>query len=339
MTSKKVAVVILNWNGATMMHRFLPSVIANSPEAEVIVADNGSTDESLEMLQEEFPSVRIIVLDRNYGFAEGYNKALAEIEEIYTVLLNSDVKVTNGWLIPLIDYMEENPKVAVCQPKILNEAQHNMFEYAGASGGFMDILCYPFCRGRIFDTIEKDEGQYNTPISIFWASGAAMFVRTDIFRKVGGLDARFFAHQEEIDFCWRLHSRGYSIVCLPQSKVYHVGGGTLNKDNPRKTYLNFRNNLLMIHKNMQSSDMFWVMLVRYFLDYIAMVQMFFTGRRGDAMAIIRARFDFRHICHEFDHIRRTNLAATVCPRIPEMMRKSLLWKYYICGKKKFSDLK
>ena len=338
MMEKKVAVVILNWNGAAMMRRFLPSVIGNSPEAEVIVADNGSTDGSLEMLEKDFPAVRTVPFEINYGFAEGYNKALAVIEQPYAVLLNSDVEVPHDWLAPLITFMDGHKDVAACQPKLLKESDREFYEYAGAAGGFIDVLGYPFCRGRIMQHVEKDKGQYDEPAPVFWATGAALFVRTNVYNMVGGLDSRFFAHSEEIDFCWRLRNRGWGIWCIPQSVVYHVGGGTLNKENPRKTFLNFRNNLLMLYKNLPPKDFWWVLLLRYFLDYLAMLQMFFSGHRQDALAVVRARFEYKHICHEFDDKRKANLAATTNPYPAEVFRGSLLWNYYVRGRKTFKEL-
>ena len=237
-TMKKVAVVILNYNGISMLEKVLPSVVAFSPEADVIVADNASSDGSLEFLKTNYPSIRVIVLDRNYGFADGYNKALAQVDAEYYILLNSDVEVTEGWIAPLLSFMDDNRAVVACQPKLLAYKDKSSFEYAGASGGFIDRYGYPFCRGRVFDTIEKDCGQYNDVCSLFWATGAAMMVRSSDYWAVGGLDGRFFAHMEEVDLCWRLKARGGDICCVPASAVYHVGGATLNKSNPRKTFLN-----------------------------------------------------------------------------------------------------
>ncbi len=339
MTMKKVSVIILNWNGAEMLRRFLPSVVKYSPEAEVVVADNGSTDNSLEILREEFPGVKTMVFSENYGFAEGYNKALAQTETPYTLLLNSDVEVTPGWLRPLLDFMESHPEAAACQPKILNCNHREYFEYAGACGGYLDSLGYPYCRGRVMGVVERDEGQYDgEPVSVFWATGAAMLIRTDIYNKVGGLDARFFAHQEEIDLCWRLRSRGYGVWCVSESKVYHLGGATLDKSNPRKTFLNFRNNLLMLYKNLPADRRVGVMALRYFLDYLAAFQKLLTGDRKEALAIVRARFEYSHIRHEFDDVRRKNLEAATVKDIPEMRPNSLLWAYYVKGVRKFSEL-
>lgn len=340
MTMKKISVIILNWNGAEMLRRFLPSVVEHSPEAEVVVADNGSTDNSLEILREEFPGVKTIAFSENYGFAEGYNKALAQTETPYALLLNSDVEVTPGWLRPLLDFMESHPEAAACQPKILNCNHREFFEYAGACGGYLDSLGYPYCRGRVMGVVERDEGQYDgEPVSVFWATGAAMLIRTDIYNKVRGLDARFFAHQEEIDLCWRLRSRGYGVWCVSESKVYHLGGATLDKSNPRKTFLNFRNNLLMIYKNLPADRRVGVMALRYFLDYLAAFQKLLTGDRKEALAIVRARFEYSHIHHEFDDVRRENLEAATVKDIPEMRPNSLLWAYYVKGVRKFSELK
>ena len=253
--NKPIAIVILNWNGVDLLRRFLPSVQANSSaQAEVIVADNGSTDASCAVLESEFPDVRLIRLPENYGFAEGYNRALEQVDAPYYLLLNSDVEVPAGWLAPLLDYMEAHPEVAACQPKMLSYADRGSFEYAGAAGGFLDRYGYPFCRGRVFDTLERDEGQYDDVAPVLWASGAALMVRRQDWRDAGGLDGRFFAHMEEIDFCWRLRSRGRGVVCIPASRVYHVGGASLAQGNPRKTFLNFRNNLLMLYKNLPAVE-------------------------------------------------------------------------------------
>ena len=247
----KTAVVILNWNGVEMLTRFLPQVIDYSrDDAVVYVADNASTDNSLEVLRKHFPEVHLVVLDKNWGFAEGYNRALEQIEAEYYVLLNSDVEVSHHWLTPMIEFMDNHPDVAACQPKLLSEKSRDSFEYAGASGGFIDCYGYPFCRGRMFDTVETDNGQYDYATEILWATGACMVVRASDFKEAGGFDARFFAHSEEIDLCWRMSLMGKKIYCIPDSFVYHIGGATLPKNNPMKTYLNFRNNLTMLYKNL-----------------------------------------------------------------------------------------
>ena len=285
----KVAVVILNYNGEEHLRRFLPSVVSNSGGADIVVADNGSTDGSLELLEREFTTVRRVVLDKNYGFAEGYNRALQQVEAEYVVLLNSDVEVTPHWLELLVEYMDAHPEVAACQPKIRSERNKEYFEYAGASGGYLDVYGYPFCRGRIFDVVEKDHGQYDSVASVFWATGAALFIRLKDYREAGGLDGRFFAHMEEIDLCWRLGSRGRGLVCVPQSVVFHVGAATLKKESPRKTFLNFRNNLLMLYKNLPEKELNRVLWMRGLLDIVAMVVFFLKGEKENAKAVIQAR--------------------------------------------------
>ena len=334
---KDISVVILNWNGSAMLQRFLPSVIRYSEEAEIIVADNGSTDHSIDILREKFPSVRILPFRENYGFAEGYNRAIQQIETPYVLLLNDDVEVTPHWLKPLLTFMNHHPEVAACQPKILSETNREVFEYAGACGGFIDHLGYPYCRGRIFNHVEKDRGQYDQVCPIFWATGAALLVRTDVYRKEGGLDKRFFAHMEEIDFCWRLRSRNYGIYCIPQSTVYHVGGGTLPKSHPRKTFLNFRNNLLMLYKNLPEERLNFTLRIRYLLDLIAALKMLLSGQAKESMAIVKALRTFFKIRHDFDRQREENLQKQQLKDIPEMRNESLLVAFYLKKKKKFED--
>lgn len=334
---KDISVVILNWNGSAMLQRFLPSVIRYSEEAEIIVADNGSTDHSIDILREKFPSVWILPFRENYGFAEGYNRAIQQIETPYVLLLNDDVEVTPHWLQPLLAFMNHHPEVAACQPKILSETQRELFEYAGACGGFIDHLGYPYCRGRIFNHVEKDRGQYDHVCPIFWATGAALLVRTDVYRKEGGLDKRFFAHMEEIDFCWRLHSRNYGIYCIPQSTVYHVGGGTLPKSHPRKTFLNFRNNLLMLYKNLPEERLNSTLRIRYLLDLVAALKMLLSGQVKESMAIVKALRTFFKIRHDFDRERKENLQKQQLKDIPEMRNESLLVAFYLKKKKKFED--
>lgn len=290
---EKTAVIILNWNGAQMLRTYLPSVIAHTKGAEIIVADNGSTDNSLEVLRKEFPSVKTIILDTNYGFAEGYNKAIEQVESDYVVLLNSDVEVTEGWLSPLLDYMTAHPEVAAVQPKIRAWRERDRFEHAGAAGGFLSWLGYPYCRGRRFGRVEQDHGQYDTIAEIDWTTGACMCVRTSVYKECGGLDAAFFAHQEEIDLCWRMRNKGWKLACIPQSVVYHLGGGSLSYDNPRKTFLNFRNNLLMIYKNRRFP---WIVLsLRFFLDYAAAAMFLATGKKGSAKAVYEARKEYKRM--------------------------------------------
>ena len=329
-----ISIVILNYNGAAMLRRFLPSVLAHSGEAEVIVADNASTDFSRDVLRDEFPAVRTILLDRNYGFAEGYNQALRQVEADVFVLLNSDVEVTPGWLTPLIAYLEAHSECAALQPKIrqwaepADSAVRQRFEYAGASGGYLDRYGYPYCRGRVFGTLEDDHGQYDTPVPVLWATGAALVIRAADWRESGGLDGRFFAHQEEIDLCWRLRARGRSVVCCPQSVVYHVGGGTLPTGSPRKNYLNFRNNLLLLYKNLPERDLRPVLRLRRWLDLVAALKELLTGHWQNFRAIRRARRDFRKLRPEYEAVRADNLRRATTDLIPERTAFSLLWQYY-----------
>lgn len=336
----KIAVVILNWNGCEMLRSFLPSVVrfSEADGAVVYVADNGSTDASVEMLCREFPTVRLILLEENQGFADGYNMALQEVDAEYVVLLNSDVEVTEHWLQPLADYMEAHLEAAACQPKIRSWRQKEKFEYAGAAGGFLDRYGYPFCRGRIMGVVEEDKGQYDTIIPVFWATGAALFIRLKDYREAGGLDGRFFAHMEEIDLCWRLRARGRQIVCVPQSVVYHVGGATLKKENPRKTYLNFRNNLVMLYKNLPSRNFASVMRTRAVLDYIAALSFILKLQFPNALAVLRARREYRLLRSSFTPAREENLKKTSLSVIPEWTKSSILAQYYLRGKKFFSQL-
>ena len=336
---KKVSVVILNWNGVEMLQKFLPKVVEYaSQDVEVCVADNASTDDSCAWVGSFYPNVRLIKLDKNYGFAEGYNRALQQVEAEYVVLLNSDVEVTPHWLEPLVTYMEAHSEVAACQPKLLSERNKTFFEYAGASGGYLDKYGYPFCRGRIFEDVEKDEGQYNTICPIFWVSGAALFIRLKDYCEAGGLDGRFFAHMEEIDLCWRLRSRGKQLVCIPQSVVYHVGAATLKKESPRKTFLNFRNNLLMLYKNLPESELRRVLFVRGVLDCLAAFVFLLKGRRETACAVMQARKEFKRIRPDFEALRTENLRMATGEPIPEKVAYSILWEYHVKRKRKFSLL-
>ena len=337
---EKIAIVILNWNGAAMLRQYLPSVLQYSrDEATIYVADNASADDSLTLLRQHFPEVKLILLDRNWGFAEGYNKALAQIDAEYYLLLNSDIEVTPHWLTPLVQFMDRHQEVAACQPKLLSIYQRDQFEYAGASGGYLDRYGYPFCRGRIFETVEYDRGQYNNEAEVLWATGAALFVRARIYKEVGGLDARFFAHNEEIDLCWRMRLLGYRIFCLPDSCVYHVGGGTLPKSNPMKTFLNFRNNLTMLYKCLPDDDLKPVMRWRWWLDYLAAWEMLLLKRNlGDFKAVFKARRAFKRWRKDFESDRRHIQQSRRAEKIPEQRPFSLLWQYYAKGKKHFDDL-
>ncbi len=336
---KQTAVVILNYNGAGMLRRFLPSVIEYSHEASIYVADNGSSDESCDVVRNEFPAVKLMILDHNYGFAEGYNRALAQVDEEYAVLLNSDVEVTRGWLSPMTQFLDSNPEVAACQPKLLSFKRKDFFEYAGAAGGFIDKWGYTFCRGRIFNTVERDSGQYDDTTDVFWATGAALMIRNEVYKNNGGLDGRFFAHMEEIDLCWRLRSRGYRIACVPQSHVYHVGGATLKKENPQKTYLNFRNNLLMIYKNAPDCQLKKIMLFRKVFDNVAALKFLASGDYAAFKAVRKARRDFKAMRSGYDKARAENMKLAVTTRIPEVLKSSILYKYYLGFKHTYSSLK
>ena len=337
---EKVAIVILNWNGRKMLDQYLSSVLAYSQdEATVYVADNASTDDSLAMLREQYLAVRLIELDKNWGFAEGYNLALRKIEAEYYLLLNSDIEVTPNWLTPMIALLDNHPEVAACQPKLLSIYDRDAFEYAGASGGYIDRLGYPFCRGRAFETIEKDYGQYDDQVDVHWATGAALMIRSKDYWAAGGLDARFFAHNEEIDLCWRLRIRGRRIVCVPESYVFHVGGGTLPKGNPMKTFLNFRNNLTMLYKCLPEAELKAVMRWRWWLDYLAAWETLILNRNlGDFKAIYRARRAFKQWRKDFEADRQAIQASRVRKEIPERKMFSLLWQYYVKGRKTFSTL-
>lgn len=337
---EKLAIVILNWNGEKMLKEYLPTVLRYScDEAKVYVADNASTDGSLAMLRKDFPTCSLIELDRNWGFAEGYNKALAQVDAEYFLLLNSDIEVTPHWLTPLIEYMDAHTDTAICQPKLLSVFEKNRFEYAGACGGYLDKYGYPFCRGRVFQTVEEDKGQFNDPAEVLWATGAALMIRSKDYWEVGGLDGRFFAHSEEIDLCWRLRIRGRKVVCLPDSHVYHVGGGTLPKANPMKTFLNFRNNLTMLYKCLPDDELRGVMRWRWFLDYLAAWEMLILQWNiGDFKAVYRARRAFRQWRKEFRADRKAIQASRIGKAVPERKPFSLLWQYYVKRRRTFEQL-
>lgn len=332
-----VAIVILNWNGQHFLEQFLPSVMASTyANKRVIVADNASTDNSIIFLQQYFPQVEIINNPTNEGFAKGYNTALQQVTSDYYILLNSDVQVEQGWVEPVIELMESNLSIGACQPKILTHEKPNVFEYAGASGGWLDRFGYPFARGRIFNTLEEDKEQYNQAQQCFWASGAAMFVRSDMYHVLGGLDEYFFAHQEEIDFCWRLQLAGYKVYVQPASVVYHVGGGTLPKGNHRKDFLNFRNNLVMLAKNFPFSQALWKIPFRILLDMIAAYKELFTGNGGTFIAIAKAH------CY-FIKWLLFNRSQSVFPiskkgKLNGLYNGSIVWQYFIKKKTMFSEI-
>lgn len=332
-----VAVVILNWNGRSYLEKYLPSVLASSySEKRVIVADNGSTDDSVSFLRTNFPEVEIIINPSNEGFAKGYNTALKQVQADYFVLLNSDVEVTKGWIEPVIELMEKDLSVSACQPKLLDEKNKIKFEYAGAAGGWIDALGYPFARGRVLENMEEDKGQYNDIQQCFWATGAAMFVRASVYQLLGGLDEYFFAHQEEIDLCWRMQKAGGKIFAVPASVVYHVGGGTLPKGNSRKVYLNFRNNLIMVFKNMPASALVWKLPVRIGLDWLAALKGLAGGDFGYPVAVLKAHLHF--VKWIFVH-RKHSLFVKQNHRISAgKYSGSILWNYYFRNRKTFSEI-
>ena len=337
---KRVAIIILNWNGEKLLREFLPSVVKNTNAdlGRVVVVDNHSTDGSWRCLEQEFPDVERVLFEDNFGFAGGYNRAIEMIEAEYVVLLNSDVEVAPGWLEPLVAVLDRDERVAAVQPKILAYRDKNKFEYAGAAGGYIDYLGFPFCRGRVMDTTEQDYGQYDDEVDVFWATGAALFIRHTDYVNVGGLDGRFFAHMEEIDLCWRLRSRNREIVCVPQSIVYHVGGATLKKENPRKTFLNFRNNLVMLYKNLPQKELNKVMRIRACLDYVAAFNFLLQGHWDNARAVIRARKEYKQLCPSFSLSREENMRKKTLNPIPERTKSSILWQFYARGCKRFSQL-
>ena len=333
----KVAVVILNFNGRKFLEQFLPNVIANCDPtlAEIVVADNASTDDSVAFMREHYPEIRLIENGSNGGFATGYNVALRQIEAQYYVLLNSDIEVAPRWIEPVIEMMDADPQIAACQPKILSYYNKERFEYAGASGGFIDKYGYPFCRGRVFQNLEVDGHQYDEPKEVFWATGACMFVRADLYHQIGGLDDNFFAHMEEIDLCWRLKNAGYKVYCCPQSWVYHIGGGTLSKNSPRKTYLNFRNNLSLLVKNLPKHRVHRTIFYRIFLDWVAAFKFLFEGCPKDFCMVFKAHWDFYKRLKTLKEGRKT----TEHKMVSCIYKRNIVFDNVIRGKRKFSELK
>ncbi|MCK9423152.1 MAG: glycosyltransferase family 2 protein [Bacteroidales bacterium] len=330
-----IAVIILNWNGRKYLEKFLPTLLkCSNNEAEIIVADNASTDDSVTFIKTHYPEIRIILNAENAGFAQGYNLALKLVKADYYILLNSDIEVTGNWIQPVIELMESDPMIAACQPKIRSYDEPKKFEYAGAAGGFIDKYGYPFCRGRIFLSIEEDHGQYDEPCEVFWATGACMFVKADIFHQVGGFDEDFFAHMEEIDFCWRLKNNGYRIMYCPYSTVFHIGGGTLPKASWRKTYFNFRNNFFLLYKNLPQERLFSVFAVRLFLDGIAAFKFLFQAGFKDFWAVTRAHMSFYRSLGKTRLKRRTLIQGSM----KNVFGKKIVFEYYIKGARKFSDL-
>lgn len=326
----KVAIVILNYNGQGFLEKFLPSVIQNSKGHEIIVADNASTDTSVTFLKQHYPNIRLIQLPHNGGFTGGYNEALKQIQATYYVLLNSDIEVTPGWVNPIIELMDAKPNIAACQPKMRDYYKPTCFEYAGAAGGYIDWLGYPFCRGRIFDTCEVDAGQYDDTREIFWATGACMFVRAEVFHQLGGFDTQFFAHMEEIDLCWRMKNAGYQIYYSPASTVYHVGGGTLHKSNPRKTFLNYRNGLAMMYKNLPSNQLFTTIFMRLVLDGVSSIKFLLAGSFKDIWAILKAHFAF--------YAMIPGLERKSPRHLKDIYPKSIVLDYFLRKKKRFREL-
>jgi GT2 family glycosyltransferase len=333
-----VAIIILNWNGKNYLEQFLPSVLASTYlPLNIVLADNASTDDSIVFVRTHYPQITIITLSQNFGFAKGYNEALKKVKADYYVLLNSDVAVSSGWIEPIIALMEKDRAIGACQPKILMQSNKSMFEYAGAAGGWIDYLGYPFARGRIFDVCEEDKGQYQTNEKIFWASGAAFFISTNAYHAMGGFDEYFFAHQEEIDLCWRLQLAGYSIMVCPTSEVYHVGGGTLPKGNRQKVYLNFRNNLIMLFKNLSLSVKWYIILIRLCLDAIAAWKALLTqGQINYFLGVAHAHIGFFYwvICKQSTSI----FPASTIGRPQGMLHASIVWQYFIKKRRKFSEI-
>ena len=341
MSNAKIAIVILNWNGDKLLQQFLPSVIefSKGDSIEIVVADNGSTDGSLTMIRDKFPEVTVLDLEQNFGFASGYNEALKQIEADYFVLLNSDVEVTAGWLESPIRIMQSDESIAAVQPKILSYYNRTHFEYAGAAGGFIDKYGYPFCRGRIFDEVEADHGQYDTVTDVFWATGACIFVRSDLFHEVGGFDATFWAHMEEIDLCWRLKNSGYRIVYTPESRVYHLGGGTLAYNNPQKLYLNFRNNLWLLYKNLPANQLFYILFIRMIMDSVAAIKLLGGFNFDGIKSVLKAHWHFYKSLPELNRKRKLVVRNDHLRKSAEMLSKSIVFEFYIRKIKHFSEIK
>ncbi|QNL48442.1 glycosyltransferase family 2 protein [Olivibacter sp. SDN3] len=334
---KKVAIVILNWNGKSYLEKFLPSICSsNYSNLEIVVGDNGSTDDSVRFLAHNYPQIKQIKTGVNLGYAAGYNYVLNRVDADYFILLNSDVEVSRDWIKPVIKMMESDPAIAAVQPKILSYRQPEEFEHAGAAGGYIDKFGYPFCAGRILDSTETDHGQYDVSREIFWATGAAFFIRRDAWQEMHGLDNDFFAHMEEIDLCWRLKAAGYKIWYCAQSTVYHVGGGTLNKENPYKTYLNFRNSLYMLQKNLSLISALFVICLRLWLDLLALIRFLYEGKRKDALAVNKAHISFFRNFRKTANKRKKQIKNY---KISCVYNGSIVWDYFARGIKKYSKLK
>jgi GT2 family glycosyltransferase len=336
-SAPSVAIVILNWNGKHYLQQFLPSVLATQySNYKIVIADNCSGDDSVAFIKTHYPSIELIQLKKNFGFAKGYNEALKEVAADYYLLLNSDVEITPGWLTPMVELLERDIDYAACQPKLLSYKNKHLFEYAGAAGGWLDAYGYPFARGRIFDICEEDRGQYDTAAEVFWASGAALLIRSNVFHKVKGFDEYFFAHQEEIDLCWRLQLAGYKIFCCPQSVVYHVGGGTLPKGNSRKTFLNFRNNQIMLAKNLQRGEKWWKIPFRMGLDQISALKGLLSGDAGYFIAIITAHIaflDWLFFTKKKNTVKRKKLV-----QLKGLYKGNVVWQHFVKKKNRFSEI-
>jgi GT2 family glycosyltransferase len=330
----KTSVVILNWNTRHQLETFLPYLVQHtqSPDTEIVVADNASTDDSVDFVKNNFPQVKLIVLDKNYGFAEGYNRALKQIDAKYYVLINSDIEVTPNWINPIITNLENDDLAAACMPKLLSYQQRDTFEYAGAAGGYIDFLGYPFCKGRIFDSLEKDEGQFEGISEIFWATGACIALKAEIFNKLGGFDPYLFAHMEEIDLCWRMKSIGYKIYCNTNSKVFHVGGGTLNKTNPFKTYLNFRNNLILLHKNLPFFRKAYILPIRFIMNFLSIIKYLMARNSPEAIAVLNAYWGY--LGYIFS--KKQKVFSKAYPN--QIYKNSIVVDFFVRKKEKFSDL-
>ncbi|MGZ5286659.1 MAG: glycosyltransferase family 2 protein [Flavisolibacter sp.] len=338
MNLPSVAIVILNWNGKHHLGEYLPSVLTTSyPGVKIVVADNASTDDSISFLQENYPAVQLIRLEKNYGFANGYNEALKQVDADYYVLLNSDVEVTADWLQPIIKLLEADQSNAACMPKIMAHKNKTLFEYAGGAGGWIDYFGYPFARGRIFDFCEMDHGQYDSTAEVFWASGAAMVIRSKVYHQLKGFDGYFFAHQEEIDLCWRIHLSGYKVFCCPLSTVYHVGGGTLPRGNSRKTFLNFRNNQILLAKNLPLSEKWWKIPYRMMLDQVSALKGLFSGDTGYFIAIFKAHLGFLEWLF-FYKKEKSSLKRVSLSRLPGVYHGNIVWEHFAKGKKTFSNI-
>lgn len=337
---KEVSIVILNWNGKQHLEHFLPDLVRHTthPGAEIVVADNGSEDDSIEFLKKDYPLIRIIELELNHGFSGGYNRAMEQLDAKYLLLLNSDIEVSEHWLEPMLNLMEKDPSVGACTPRIRDFNKRSYFEYAGAAGGFIDHFGYPFCRGRIFDHLEEDHGQYDKAIDLFWGSGACLMVRAELYRESGGLDEQFFAHMEEIDLCWRLQRMGYRIRYIPSSTVFHVGGATLQRGNPFKTYLNFRNNLLLLYKNLPAHGRKRILLTRMILDGISAFRFLLQGAFRDFLAVFKAHLSFYGMKSSYRGMKNKNKYAENDVIVAGIFPRSIVVEFFLRGRRKYSDL-